>query len=507
MYPNCEEIKDYSLQSRLFGHRMKDNQSLYEYLIEFLQVMISPKEVVISSKPYNDYFPIDEDLAAAGLRFMPKSRIGLKRFVFFPKSKLEGKTMVDRVAYDDCVKMLRTRITADTGSDLLSDSSSATAIIQNLLYGFNAVNQNRSWFDQNLLPICEEVILPESMGLKSERKSMKYQIGSADVDGKFSYNRYTFMRRGGEIYYLHLLQSLNEYPHYKENIERRFDKLIHSFPQFSRLCNFIQNNWERHMAVAPSEMKKYEVKKNLGAIPDGFIKRGRYTLSELNNFLDSAIHPFEKIDVLANGIILQILRMMYVQAADTLGLSNCVWIMDMSSKSFDNKEIKKLAVRSFQVNEECINKVLYWGLDYHKEDLFRKNDDEHKIITDAAQDSYKLFRKLGKTIGIVIPNKGTNMRFTLSEKIIKFLVLSIVPPNGKVTLDSFIQSLYGHYGMIIDRAQYKLEMDRGNVEHISNLSFFDSNKEAFAQKLKDCGFLRDLSDSTAIVENPYDREV
>ena len=39
-----------------------------------------------------------------------------------------------------------------------------------------------------------------------------------------------------------------------------------------------------------------------------------------------------------------------------------------------------------------------------------------------------------------------------------------------------------------------------------NLSFLEENKIAFSQKLKECGFLRDLSDATAIVENPYESE-
>ena len=40
----------------------------------------------------------------------------------------------------------------------------------------------------------------------------------------------------------------------------------------------------------------------------------------------------------------------------------------------------------------------------------------------------------------------------------------------------------------------------------SDLSFMDENKVAFSEKLKECGFLRDLSDATSIVENPYDKE-
>lgn len=38
-----------------------------------------------------------------------------------------------------------------------------------------------------------------------------------------------------------------------------------------------------------------------------------------------------------------------------------------------------------------------------------------------------------------------------------------------------------------------------------NFSDFEFNKHAFQDLLKKCGFLRDLSDSTSIVENPFRR--
>jgi hypothetical protein len=75
-----------------------------------------------------------------------------------------------------------------------------------------------------------------------------------------------------------------------------------------------------------------------------------------------------------------------------------------------------------------------------------------------------------------------------------------------ITLDEFVHQLYVHFGMVIGPEQYKAEMTVGSVADVGDYSFLESNLEAFAQKLKDCGFLRDLSDATAIVENPYETE-
>ena len=73
-------------------------------------------------------------------------------------------------------------------------------------------------------------------------------------------------------------------------------------------------------------------------------------------------------------------------------------------------------------------------------------------------------------------------------------------------MDEFIELLYTHFGMVIGPKQYKAEMVKECVAQIGDFSSLEENKKAFAQKLKDCGFLRDLSDATAIVENPYEME-
>lgn len=499
MYPkNYEMQKALPLQSYLFGHRVQPSQTKYEYLIEFLQVAISKKENASTARPYDaaDMFPVDEDQLNGNLIYRPETRIGLKRFVFLPKSKLDGKAKVDQLAYNDCIRALEAKV---TGDNKIKKQNSIT-IVQNLMNGFSAVNQSRSWFDQNMLPICPEVILPEGMGVKKWRQSLDYQIGDPDVDFKFDYHRYTYMCRGGEVYYLHLLNAINEFPQYKEPIQVRLRKMITSFPQFSYLCNFVEQTWEDRIAILDED--KPHVDKRLGVIPDSFSQRNEYTLQELSYFLNSKSHPFEKMEMLANGIILQLLRAMY-DAAATDSESNC-WVIDVNCSEMKNTEAKKAAIAGFMKNEETISNYLYAGLESHR-DVLAVSDDS-KIIKDAADDSYRLFRKMGKMIGIVIPNTGKGMRFTLSEDIVKFLVLAIIPPKKMITLDEFIELLYKHYGMVIGPVQYRIEMEKECVKPVGDFSFLEENKKAFAQKLKDCGFLRDLSDATSIVENPYEQE-
>ena len=488
--------KPIPLQSYLFGHRIQPSQTKYEYLIEFLQVVLA-KKFNAYGKSFDDvFFPVDQSALEETIKYQPETRIGLKRFVFFPKSKLEGKAEVDKEAYENCVDELIRNINSKSENK----RKNSVKIIQNLLRGFSAVNQSRSWFDQNMLPICPEVILPEGMGVKKWRQGLKFETCDPNVDGKFDYHRYTYMCRGGEVYYLHLLAAINRYPEYQTVLSVRLKEMINSFPQFSYLCNFIQDTWDNYMLV--TEGKKTETKE-LGLIPASFQVRDKFLLKELNNFLNSKTHPFEKMEMLANGIILQLLRAMYL-AASTPEESNC-WVIDINCRGYENLEMKKIAISSFKHNEEVINNYLYRELDGLRDRL--SETDERKIIKGAADDSYRLFRKLGKMIGIVIPATGPGMRFSLSEDIIKFLVLSIIPPQGMITLDEFIDQLYLHFGMVIGPQQYRKEMGTSAVKRIGELSFMEENERAFGQKLKDCGFLRDLSDATSIVENPYESEV
>lgn len=505
MFPNNDSLKKgYPLQSVVFGHRLRPEQTVYEYIIEFLQVMISKKSMVSDNGDKKDeivdYFPINENVYLNKIEFYPISRVGLKRFIFFKKSKQDGKFPIDIGAYERCREILEDKNRIDIASNYeFIDEEYAVNMLENLLYGFRAVVKNRSWFAQSTLPVCKELILPETMGDKKNRiKLGKFENCTEleKVDGHFETKKYSFMARGGEVYYLHLLKALNNNIEYKEEIERGFEKLINKFPKLSLISNFITESWENEIGCSCTNKT---IKKTLGTIPDGFERREIYTLIELDNFLSTNIHPFEKIDILSYGILLQMIRMLHEQACNTCQKNTPFWLVDIREGNKSDSEVRKLAIKSYSQFEQDVLDALYMHLD----DYIK--DNESKTINSAIKDTYKLYRKLGKEIGIVIPSTGPGMRFTLSENMVKFLVLSIIKPKGKLTLDTFLDKLYEHYGIIIDGKHYEEEMEKNKSVYLEDLSMLYKNKVAFQQMLKDCGFLRDLSDSTSIVENPYDR--
>lgn len=505
MYPKMLDYetndRSYSLQSFLFGHRVKPQQTLYEYLIEFLIVVMSKKK--FASEYTNEMFPVSDRIAGNQIEYFPVSNMGLKRFIFFENSRIDTRADIDKRAYRKCQELLSEHISMD-GSSLSKDD--CMFILQNVLYGFSVENAGRSWFVKNLLPVCTDVLFPEALGKQGLRQSVPKDLDtnpSYDVDRKFEYNSYTYMCRGGEVYYLHLLHAINAHPERKERIETNLHVMLDSMPELSAISRFIQDVWAQGMEFSAQDQK--DITKHLGAIPMSFSKRDDAVTVELDQFLSCKMQPMEKLDILAYGLILQLLRVMYSTAHEH---GDVVWLLDMSeSTQREQPEIRKLCAASFVRNEESIINYLRGNLSWYC-DIKEIDDPEkkEKAFREAEKDSYKLFRKLAKNIGILIPLNGPNMRFTLSEEIIKFLVMAMIPAGSKVTFDWFLDMMYQHFDMVITPEHYHQAADAGRIHLGEDATFLNANKTAFAQKLKNCGFLRDLSDATAIVENPYEME-
>ena len=135
---------------------------------------------------------------------------------------------------------------------------------------------------------------------------------------------------------------------------------------------------------------------------------------------------------------------------------------------------------------------------YHVYD--EEKDEKKNTITDAAKDTSLLVRKLGKDIGLVIPPTGPSMRMTLNESLVKILVLTLIKPGERLLFTTFLQKSYEHFNIIIGPKEAQL-----HFEDISYLNDFSENERAFLELLRTCGFLRNLSDATSIVENPFKR--
>ena len=215
--------------------------------------------------------------------------------------------------------------------------------------------------------------------------------------------------------------------------------------------------------------------------------------------LSSLINPLEKIDLLGSLIILQIMRMMCLQASEKLeNEDNLEWVIDLTNDP--NGQIRKIATSSYlRVEENVFRAVHTADIDSYIKNAKTKRS-EPDIYEDASKDTNRLIRKLGKDIDFIIPPKGANMRFSFNEELIKLLVIILIEPGERMLLNTFLEKCYEHYKIIIGPKEAKLHWSE---KADFDLSSFNDNLEKFQQILKDSGFLRDLSDATSIVENPF----
>ncbi|KZZ84376.1 hypothetical protein [Bacillus sp. SJS] len=504
LFPNANfDIYKQNIQIQTYGQRLFRDQTLYEYLLEFLVIFSSPKKVSKEEMSEGRYkFETITEEHNDNLVYYPSPKMALKRFIFLNRSEIDKRFNVDIDALEEHRELLKDKISTE---DPNINKEFILNVLQDLLYGFNAIIGKRSWFAQSLLPMAPELIFCEAIGSKTERERINSTSNIKEVDGKFDFNYRAFMARGGEVYYLHVLQGIQELPEIKEKLESRIKSLITSVPQLSKISKFLQNNWEldkfkdlKEIEEDPIEKLDY-IKKKMEWIPDNYRKRGANTVEELLNLLSSSVNTTEKIELFTSLIALQVIRMMCLQAQITLyGIDNGEWLIDVINDP--SHQIRKMAVTSYERLEENVFRAVHHADLEGYMDKGEHNRTKEAIYEEASKDSNRLIRKLGKQIGLIIPPKGGNMRLSINESLIKVLVLAIVPPGKRMLYTTFLNKCYEHFKIIIGSTEAKKHWLENNE---LDVTIFNANSEKFQIMLKDCGFLRDLSDSTSIVENPF----
>lgn len=496
-YPEQE-----NLQVQTYGKRITKDQTVYEYLLEFLLVFISKKNNKSGFEKVENFSELVEGKC--------NTNIGLKRFIFLNSSKRENIAEIDREAN----KYLEMKLSEKMNlSGIKSDE--LIKIIRELYLGFTAFSGDRGWFAKSLLPMTPEVIFPEAMGKLALRNSNCFEdVGFSrgiplEVDTKFEFSEHNFMARGGEVYFTHLVQGLSFISYGSEiegrkasnELDCRLNNLINSFPQFSELSSWIQNVWDEGFEEDDEGKRTSEIKCKW--IPKEYERRSKYSVKELTNLLKSDINTFEKFELMSIGIVIQILRMM-TEGANIKSNNDkeLPWIVHISGTQ-ENEKIKKIAVEAYKnIEERMVIAVSNYleNIDEIKKKKSKKTINDNQLLKKGHEDSFKLLRKIGKDIGFVIPIKGSNMRFTLNDNIIKFLVISLIEPGKKVTLDTFLNKLYEHFRIIIGP---NIRQDIGEID----VSCLQYNLDGFNILLRKNGFLKELSDSTSIVFNPYDEVI
>ena len=490
MNSDYDRIKNGKIvSSMLFGNRFKSDQTLYEYMIEFLLVYSSAK----SDNLTDGKMSFHDTTIEKKLSYWVEPRMALRRFVFYDKARKKGTIKADEQAYQEMIKLLKAKM-EDMSEE---DKNEYLESIQDLFHGYAVVIKNRFWGAQALLPICPEFMMCGCDPSEKKRKAaVKWDDDPITVDSKFSFDRRNFLARGGELYYLHLLQGLEGQPEKKNTLEYLLNDLVAvQCEKISKMASFVQETWEKGMGFDRDELSQ---QLNLSFIPENAYKECEvYSVDELINFLSCKMHPINRMEILAKGIMFQIMRMMSWRVSNYLGNDKRKWIVDMKGASKDS--VKKIAADAYSALEADFMTVL----NQIAREFDISEDEMMACVQKAKQDSLDIFRAKGKEMQCIIPNKGAFERFSLSEDIIRFLVLALIAPGEKMTLNMFLEKLYEHYGIVIGPNEYRKSLENDYSLDTSLASCFAENEVAFQKFLKETGFLKELSDATSIVTNPY----
>lgn len=478
-----------SVSTRIFGNRFKSEQTLYEYLIEFLLVFVSAKK----SDRETGKMQFHDDTSGK-LEYWIEPRMGLRRFIFYDKTKKNKFVPVDEKAYREIIEMLENKIETDSNEE----KKEIVEAIQDLLHGYAVVIKSRNWCAQNVMPLCPEMVFCDAMPKQKYREKLKWEDDKKKIDSSFDFDKRNFLARGGEVYYLHILQALENNEKDKKELEKLLSDLLgNGENKLSQICRFVQKNWEERLGL---EKENVTQRMSLSFIPkDAYIECGKYSVSELNNYLSCELPMINRIEVLAKGIMFQIMRMLSWRVEQYLGIEKKNWIVDMKGGTTDT--VKKIAAENFR----NISEDFSTALNKSARQINVEEKEYMKKLKKAKNSSLDIFRIKGKEIQCIIPSNGPLERFSLSEDIIRFLVLALIPPKQKMTLDMFLDKLYEHYGLVIGPEQYKKSLKSEQNLEISLANSFIENMVAFQAFLKATGFLKELSDATSIVVNPYNR--
>ena len=477
------------LSTLIFGHRFKADQTLYEYLTEFLLVFVSAKnEDLQKGKMQFHDITIEKNLS-----YWVEPRMALRRFIFYDKAKRKGSIPADSIAYREMVNHLVDKMDVndkELAKEYVED-------IQDLFHGYAAVVRNRFWGAQTLLPICPEFVLCGVDPTEKKRKEyVDWENAPESLDTKFDFTKHNFLSRGGELYYLHLLQGLEGDRDRLDRLEKLLNDLVNrQCKKISKLAGYVQDTWEEQYSL---DKKVLSQKLEVAYIPaTGYKECGSYSVDELISVLSCKLHPITRVEILAKGVMFQIMRMMSCRVADYLGKEKPVWIVDMKGETTDT--VKKIAHKSFRNVESdfmtAINKMA------NEADIAEK--ERMKKVREARINSLDIFKSKGKELQCIIPVTGPFERFSLSEDVLRFLVLSLVAPGDKMTLKMFLEKLYHNYRIVIGPEEYRQSLENTNLDS-SLANSFSENVVAFQGFLRSTGFLKELSDATSIVVNPYE---
>ncbi len=510
--------EDTNAAIQMFGRRFYKDQTEVEYLVEFFLIFLSPKFVEDQETGWENSFPdkktLDEWPTSVPLKYTSEPKLGLKLFSFLGSSKLETRHECHKNQFSKIYENLKSRI--ETDHNISEDD--VLEILEQLLYGFVGVAANRTWCTQVYLPISQQLVACETIWQRvkaNKRHNIDWDEAVSDL---FTFSQHVFLARGGEVLYLQLcnlirffdtleLEEFEKKVGFKTgggreliaDLTRGLDTFFQQATPIDDLCQWIGNadkNTNDLFNPRPAQC---------GWCPEESWPEAYLFAYEFSNICKSSVDPLEKIELLTLCCVFQVLRSLCAQACrysdlitDELyqmgGATGFAWIV--TPEKLDNSTLRETAKKNLIRVQEIIHRSLR-----HPDIIPPSKQGKTNYEKKADEQGHELFVQLAKRIGFIIPRTGPGARMVISDTILRYLVLALIPPGTSRTLESFEEQLYAHYGIAINGGG--LEQAVRWTHPRQQLQISNTENNWLEDNLLASGFLIPLSDAVSQVKNPF----
>ena len=504
---------------RLFGNRFSTDQTSLELLGEFLLITTSVKE--IEGKELRSALPPLDDIQSwsnSKLIYSPKIKLNLKLFAFLSSSRLDSRHLTHREHYTQLIQELKKRIRIDS-----NDKTQVVKTLENLLLGFQGAGTSRTWCAQSFIPISRGLVAGEAIWNETKAKSHYAESWSYVLDNAklyFSLNKHRFLARGGELLYLQICNAMKqnqeaiqawnldaklefsseelEPEKLLNSLERGLAKFFSACPKFiDDLAEFIDDKLDPETAAKTDMHEQQPRFVEAGWCNSATWQEGYLLAVEMNRILSSGLDVMDSVYYLETLFMLHTLRNLIMQSSRCLSNGEAKWpgyYMAINRSDEENGTLKRISHQSLK----NIEKTIYMAIRSHMQDTDIVQDE--KILKEAdTRSGHKFFLKMAKQAGLVIPKRGAWARFVLTPQILRVLVTTIVPQQGRITYETFKQLIRARWGMVFDEAGFGECCEWLGVEKV----YLSSDTDAWLlEMLAESGLLMHLSDSCALVLHP-----
>lgn len=536
-FPNIKDIYYASNPAFiLYGSRFFADQTVLELLAEFLSVAFSDKWISLEG-PIKSPLPSLQELhnwesaKDQKLEYKPPIRLNLKLFSLLCASPLDSR----HEAHENQYRLLMENFT-DSVSSNTEKPEEIRDWIEDLLMGFQGAGFDRTWCAQTFYPVSSSFLIQETIWKHSyaQNKRLDWNEIITDFNKFFRTRQHTFFARGGELLYLQLCNLFanqdRDIKTLAEQIdcspqESRYDCLHDSLTKglqrlkteqidaLNKLADFIENLDQKTNKIINQEEKFKQDKLTCGWCPEESWQESYLFAVEITRILNASIDPIQRLELLQIGCVLQVMRSLCAQSlrfSDILphqgkgGLLGYAWII--TPLNGYSRQQRLASCHNLQTIFRLLQRAL------NNEDIVKivENNRGNKQLSSLMREAenkygHKYFNLLGKRIGIIYPWRGAEPRFILADKLLSYLVLSVIPPGKSCTYPDFKERIYMHYGIAVEGEQLRDAVQWSGLP--VNSSVQPDKGSWLTEMLRASGFFIELSDGCSIVHNPFSSQV